>query len=134
MRGEKDTNILNAQTIPGSPPHARGKVKGISDERAGHGITPACAGKSHGGQDQAVLPWDHPRMRGEKSFKSYQDAITAGSPPHARGKGLLKAVFYSSRGITPACAGKSAWVYTVLYFAWDHPRMRGEKLEKLQAL
>ena len=30
-------------------------------------------------------------------------------------------------GITPACAGKRAAPYDAAAFAWDHPRVRGEK-------
>ena len=32
-------------------------------------------------------------------------------------------------GITPACAGKSAFSQSALPYSWDHPRVRGEKGE-----
>ena len=45
MRGEKDSIDLIHTSIPGSPPHARGKVLHGTSVRNLPGITPACAGK-----------------------------------------------------------------------------------------
>ena len=46
MRGEKSNPILFFVGVPGSPPHARGKVSGLTTATLGDRITPACAGKS----------------------------------------------------------------------------------------
>ena len=53
---------------------------------------------------------------------------TAGSPPHARGKGRPVQVHRPYRGITPACAGKRCCQPQFCTISRDHPRMRGEKL------
>ena len=97
---------------------------------AGHecmGITPACAGKSiergeYHGDDQ-----DHPRVRGEKFHGLVKVGRGRGSPPRARGKGILRIFLLILLGITPACAGKSGVQAIRQRLHKDHPRMRGEK-------
>ena len=75
----------------GSPPLARGKVTAVgaggggkritpacagkscflwSNRAALHWITPACAGKSFASRESAALLRDHPRLRGEKLWKT----------------------------------------------------------------
>ena len=66
-------------------------------------------------------------MRGEKRECRYFPQLTAGSPPHARGKGCCGQRLTRRRGITPACAGKRVVRAFVDCPAGDHPRMRGEK-------
>ena len=43
--GEKKAMITNMQADTGSPPHMRGKVKGVNAKTPNHRITPAYAGK-----------------------------------------------------------------------------------------
>ena len=60
--------------------------------------------------------------------------LKAGSPPPMRGKEgalMLKAQF---RRITPAYAGKRCHNYRRSYTCRDHPRLCGEKIEKLEAV
>ena len=111
----------------GSPPHARGKV--VCACHCGHygGITPACAGKRPSQASPAVHGWDHPRMRGEKSYQSGYIQNSLGSPPHARGKVVSHGISWHYLRITPACAGKSKQSPYTSRRWWDHPRMRGEK-------
>ena len=91
----------------GSPPHARGKVPSRRWWRR--------------------VPWDHPRMRGEKGRYLQGARDLSGSPPHARGKvGIYIGRTHPSR-ITPACAGKSSPPGCAPSRRKDHPRMRGEK-------
>ena len=66
MRGEKRSGELKSAGDVGSPPHARGKEQTGSTGRVDGRITPACAGKSFQRADSFTIPWDHPRMRGEK--------------------------------------------------------------------
>ena len=91
-------------------------------------ITPAFAGKSGSAFQPPPRRGDHPRMRGEKSLKSFTSDFCTGSPPHARGK--ANNIFSHAGGtrITPACAGKSLRQTCDNVATWDHPRMRGEKL------
>ena len=66
-------------------------------------------------------------MRGEKMIGTAKCKPKPGSPPHARGKEHDRAHLLAQRGITPACAGKSANARQMALRGRDHPRMRGEK-------
>ena len=90
----------------GSPPRMRGKeVQGLLQELVG-GITPACAGKRGSGSLPRSCRRDHPRVCGEKPFRSNHSTTSEGSPPRMRGKGPAGQILVVSVGITPACAGK----------------------------
>ena len=52
-----------------------------------------------------------------------------GSPPHVRGKAARITPACYTHGITPACAGKSAFMIRFDSGDLDHPRMCGEKIE-----
>ena len=65
-------------------------------------------------------------MRGEDFGSMQKQPIELGSPPHARGRLGNFLGLKNKRGITPACAGKTALVKIVNAFLKDHPRMRGE--------
>ena len=110
----------------GSPPHARGRRCLYVPFKLLRRITPACAGKTLGDHLPACFLSDHPRMRGEDLFPPLRQTIPNGSPPHARGRRGWSRVWGLSRGITPACAGKTKWLPTTLNSLMDHPRMRGE--------
>ena len=66
--GEKYLNMMNEQREKGSPPRMRGKgiVSGWCSQCIG--ITPAYAGKRKGLDLTTTVPWDHPRVCGEKRF------------------------------------------------------------------
>ena len=85
----------------------RGKADDFRVVARGHGITPACAGKS---EVFRLLPdegRDHPRMCGEKRTTAERIQGEPGSPPHVRGKVERIIGMDGKLGITPACAGKS---------------------------
>ena len=93
------------------------------------------------------MPWDHPRVRGEKASSVSQSSVKVGSPPRvrgkerqdiqkrlegyitprARGKDMLGLDRRVGRHITPACAGKRKEVGGANPEVVDHPRVRGEK-------
>ena len=113
----------------------RGKVVSFlrCDEHVG--ITPACAGKSGPVSCGARPSWDHPRMCGEKSSSAASSKDWSGSPPHVRGKVEKSKIMELRKGITPACAGKSAAPETLRPRSEDHPRMCGEKpFKKMRAV
>ena len=67
-------------------------------------------------------------MCGEQGTDHDVDLTEWGSPPRVRGtdfacQGGLRAV-----GITPACAGNSAFRHYRLWGAQDHPRVCGEQM------
>ena len=71
-------------------------------------ITPACAGKTPCPGERHRRGQDHPRVCGEnmQDLKIFESA--EGSPPRVRGKPQGGAAGRDARGITPACAGKTA--------------------------
>ena len=60
----------------------------------GKGITPAYAGKSPHRQSVSHVLEDHPRLCGEKVFRSSAAFAFLGSPPPMRGKGVLFSTLY----------------------------------------
>ena len=91
------------------------------------GITPAYAGKSHFQQRLFRPCRDHPRMCGEKHCTSTPIALVSGSPPRVRGKETWTRPMPIYSRITPACAGKRAYLLRMLMTSQDHPRVCGEK-------
>ena len=113
-------------TLPGSPPHMRGKVLRAAPFGFSTRITPAYAGKSELCVLVAELTEDHPRICGEKLLLVVCLAPVMGSPPHMRGK-VTSAFFVESRtGITPAYAGKRTCAPSLRERRQDHPRICGE--------
>ena len=66
-------------------------------------------------------------MGGEKEQHQYQPSVELGSPPRGRGKARTSRVSSSSRGITPAWAGKRTPHRMTRPVRGDHPRVGGEK-------
>ena len=97
----------------------------------GEGITPAYAGKRLGRCKPQRLTRDHPRICGEKLFLVWFAMLLEGSPPHMRGKGAFTVASTPSIGITPAYAGKSAYLLRIAITSQDHPRICGEKTKKI---
>ena len=89
-------------------------------------ITPACAGKTIGRPFTRPTYMDHPRMRGEDALEKLSGDISAGSPPHARGRRGCFSRNGNLSWITPACAGKTPAMTLPCPTISDHPRMRGE--------
>ena len=110
----------------GSPPRVRGKRSGQYSMGYCCRITPACAGKTSQEHNQRVSRQDHPRVCGENKGSSASEILSSGSPPRVRGKLRVKLVCMHSRGITPACAGKTSLSGCTCRAAWDHPRVCGE--------
>ena len=127
MCGEKLVCGSFFLALAGSPPHVRGKGFTCRKVHSKTGITPACAGKSGGRIDVNQWARDHPRMCGEKKVCKSPFSSMRGSPPHVRGKAILRIFNIFNRGITPACAGKSYGQATYILNTQDHPRMCGEK-------
>ena len=127
VRGEEIAAATGATGEEGSPPRARGRVVSFPLKFRARGITPACAGKSIVGVAAITVIWDHPRVRGEEKLNWKVGIGLEGSPPRARGRGLLYASYQLAVRITPACAGKSSASHFLRLSIWDHPRVRGEE-------
>ena len=125
--GEKSTAPGRRSGKTGSPPRMRGKVPGVPPPYCGSGITPAYAGKRAAPSGSSMASWDHPRVCGEKPWRSPAAPGTQGSPPRMRGKAASTASTSLKTGITPAYAGKSLGAARVAGTGQDHPRVCGEK-------
>ena len=125
--GEKIPSWQNKYPHQGSPPRVRGKDDKDNAEMKNTGITPACAGKSHGITKLSTNDKDHPRVCGEKNFDVAQQQVVQGSPPRVRGKAAVQSDEDGAGGITPACAGKRTTPPQRACAIWDHPRVCGEK-------
>ena len=99
---------------------------------AAHGITPAWAGKRTNFPKRLCRRWDHPRVGGEKKRRALSVSAFLGSPPHGRGKVVLRQVAGAPAGITPAWAGKSICLALPITAPRDHPRVGGEKTRVFQ--
>ena len=133
MRGEDMQPIVFRVSLHGSPPHARGRRRAPNTTSLRGRITPACAGKTTRIPDMVAIAQDHPRMRGEDRGRLWNEAMTVGSPPHARGRPVKDHGIRLSGGITPACAGKTGQRPRHTSVWRDHPRMRGEDRSKTTA-
>ena len=125
--GEKVRAYVKIWNEWGSPPRMRGKGRRVYEATHGAGITPACAGKRQAVPGVVPVHWDHPRVCGEKAAARPALKMRRGSPPRMRGKVRIFCCENAQNGITPACAGKSIWCRSSECWAWDHPRVCGEK-------
>ena len=115
----------------GSPPRGRGKVSRGRGKLKNVGITPAWAGKRSWAYINGILARDHPRVGGEKFFKTIIFGCSLGSPPRGRGKDPAHQRGRHRPGITPAWAGKRAILAGRKAQVEDHPRVGGEKTGNL---
>ena len=129
--GEKIAGAAKNLGSMGSPPRMRGKVTLLYALADKEGITPAYAGKRHYDNKAPLHPRDHPRVCGEKSFKTSTSCGYKGSPPRMRGKGKLPGPLPVCSRITPAYAGKRSRGRFPAHWGRDHPRVCGEKTKKI---
>ena len=85
LRGEYPLGNFQTCPVSGSPPLARGILKGVIIWQRKNGITPACAGNTYTLSSSCACIGDHPRLRGEYSCPAPPPRPTIGSPPLARG-------------------------------------------------
>ena len=147
MCGEHEVVKPDVRKTLGSSPHVRGTpIHGQRGYR-GVGIIPACAGNTALWTGRCLAARDHPRMCGEHISSMSGKAVGAGSSPHVRGTpggeapprgvGLgssphvrgtrwAVAIWFSTLGIIPACAGNTFGRSFDGIERRDHPRMCGE--------
>ena len=108
LRGEDLKSHKNSCLNSETPPLTRGRREGVPADRRGQGNTPAYAGKTtvEGGQD--VMPWKHPRLRGEDSREIACTMSRQETPPLTRGRLCGSKAPRFRFGNTPAYAGKTA--------------------------
>ena len=131
VRGEKNSGRSPLLSTRGSPPRARGEAPTRRSRITAGWITPACAGRRLRARRIWAFLEDHPRVRGEKGPKMSMSPSWAGSPPRARGEVARLQHDRIDEGITPACAGRSCTGRCPRPRSKDHPRVRGEKLQRI---
>ena len=129
--GEKVTLVRLSASVQGSPPRMRGKDCHAAGCLPGGRITPAYAGKRRAAVCRGGERWDHPRVCGEKGSRIFQDPAGRGSPPRMRGKGITWSCCGWTPRITPAYAGKRSGWPAAQRGPRDHPRVCGEKVDKV---
>ena len=112
----------------GSPPQVRGKRHFLASSNFRLGITPAGAGKTFLDEPEKEEQWDHPRRCGENFAGMDKPEGMTGSPPQVRGKLEGVVLIGQNFRITPAGAGKTAWIGAETRPALDHPRRCGENV------
>ena len=85
MRGERARSGARLELDSGLSPHARGTLVFIAWRRRSTRIIPACAGNAILLAKSPNSKSDYPRMRGERSVKSFVLKRFDGLSPHARG-------------------------------------------------
>ena len=128
--GEKVLLERPLDTVGGSPPPMRGKVRETSAPAGYVRITPAYAGKRIPYFAACFTISDHPRLCGEKLSRCDDLRSGVGSPPPMRGKVFSIAIIRIKTRITPAYAGKRRPCGDLAAHCRDHPRLCGEKYAK----
>ena len=109
--GEKPSQKGCGSYPAGSPPRMRGKwYVEVIDVHVAR-ITPAYARKSETAADHSTAG--------------------SGSPPHMQGKEMPKGLVHRAAGIIPAYAGKRTPCRNTSLRYWDHPRVCGEKPNRI---
>ena len=116
--------------VTGSSPHTRGAPSVSGETVPVTGIIPAYAGSTSIWRCELSALWDHPRIRGEHFELMMIIPCRSGSSPHTRGAPSLPIVSFSSPGIIPAYAGSTALSCRHSGSHQDHPRIRGEHIDK----
>ena len=129
--GEKPFVTGRSTVLMGSPPRMRGKGCCTHLVIFVDGITPAYAGKSCPFLRRTSPRRDHPRACGEKCSFSLHGSPWSGSPPRMRGKVGSFQVVDVGLGITPAYAGKRFSSFPYVTQERDHPRVCGEKPNRI---
>ena len=129
MCGEQALGSSARSPPRGSPPRVRGTVIQLFLVPCRVRITPACAGNSTSVQKKGLLDGDHPRVCGEQYLRHRLALNVGGSPPRVRGTVRQRLSANGAKGITPACAGNSAFLAFNIPNFKDHPRVCGEQLK-----
>ena len=126
MCGENSRTVDHDGDPDGSSPRVRGKRR--RGRRQGHRrrLIPACAGKTPSRGPRRCGRGAHPRVCGENPAGPPTRDSAPGSSPRVRGKPPQLRRAPPSRGLIPACAGKTLTEARASFVTWAHPRVCGE--------
>ena len=126
VRGDVQIELIEPESVRGSPPRARGRPHTVHGRRQRAGLTPACAGTSNPCAAKTPTHRAHPRVRGDVAERDSVVRAGWGSPPRARGRPAMSMTTPPDTGLTPACAGTSPSGPPARWCPWAHPRVRGD--------
>ena len=126
IRGEHGAGIALSKRRVGSSPHTRGAPRPRPRRRRGDRIIPAYAGSTRARRRQCAAERDHPRIRGEHSWRLTDAMVEGGSSPHTRGALRGAPGVGCAVRIIPAYAGSTTSALRCARPRADHPRIRGE--------
>ena len=105
--GENAEPPAESWRVAGSSPRVRGKPQSRVIQFHANRLIPACAGKTSAAGFSSVAGAAHPRVCGENFYDAVRASPALGSSPRVRGKLLAAEHGFQSRGLIPACAGKT---------------------------
>ena len=105
--GENLTFQNTPELVPGSSPRVRGKLTDAHEGDIEAGLIPACAGKTLRPLVIQRRAAAHPRVCGENRLTWRRGSKRQGSSPRVRGKRRNYTSGSFTRGLIPACAGKT---------------------------
>ena len=131
--GEQQILIVKEQEQMGSPPRVRGTADLPPAALPHPGITPACAGNSHGPGWHLSERRDHPRVCGEQKAVAKTSSSVTGSPPRVRGTAGDPRGPVGRFGDHPRVCGEQEDVENVkITLSGSPPRVRGTEVEPVQ--
>ena len=130
IRGEHPRRGAGPHRGAGSSPHTRGARRRQAVPGLLRGIIPAYAGSTIVVADTHAAHADHPRIRGEHARRPSMPIASPGSSPHTRGAPLDPRPPMAPDRIIPAYAGSTTLSRNAAGKAPDHPRIRGEHIQR----
>ena len=124
--GENGREANHPQTVLGSSPRRRGKLRRDLYARLDIGLIPAQAGKTVMSSMTAPGSRAHPRAGGENALSRARPRPVRGSSPRRRGKPRTTTSHHQHHGLIPAQAGKTALSCPHGTRSAAHPRAGGE--------
>ena len=125
-RGELLPRWLCRSLWNGLPPLARGTLALFLSGESRYRFTPAGAGNSRYLVISSLSAAVYPRWRGELRNRSASKMIAAGLPPLARGTPRVARIHLPPQRFTPAGAGNSGLLGSIISAVSVYPRWRGE--------
>ena len=133
IRGEHPPRWVQPDAYRGSSPHTRGAQALFLTELGDRRIIPAYAGSTWSRSTCRPSPRDHPRIRGEHMPLTRVRTMSSGSSPHTRGARAPPDHVQGHGWIIPAYAGSTLGRLSRAPTGTDHPRIRGEHIQKQSA-
>ena len=129
VRGERRFSPRPAARFDGSSPRARGTLAHFIRSEILARFIPACAGNANYKSSRACLGTVHPRVRGERKWRTEAREDYDGSSPRARGTRFPGHTQRAPSRFIPACAGNARAQSGSGDRAPVHPRVRGERAQ-----